>query len=1057
MNRNQCSHARQVSFLLINLILAVAFNAYATPSYAQSTSARLSGQVMDQNGAVVPGATVLIVNPSTGFSRESTTNDEGIYAFPSLAAGTYVITVRREGFAPVETTDVVLNVGDQKSLKIELSAGDVNAQVQVTTDAPLINESPSVGTVVDRQFVENIPLNGRSFQSLISLTPGVVAVPAGNAGSGQFSVNGQRANANGFYVDGVSANIGTGTLLQPGAQTSGSLPGLTAFGTTQSLVSVDALQEFKVETSSYAAEYGRQPGGQISMVTRSGTNSFHGSAFDYIRNEIFDANNWFANRSGQARPPMRQNNFGGTFAGPVVFPGYNGRNRTFFFLSYEGLILRQPQFILVNVPSLAMRQSAPASIQPILRAFPLPNGRDLPNGLSELSASYSNPSSLNATSIRVDHSLGSRWTLFGRYSHAPSKSSTRTANNLATFSVSEVNTRTATLGLTGAVTPSFTNDFRINFSKNAGTSILEQDNYGGAEPIQISALVPSQYASSPTLQGSLILNFTGRTGSGTPLVNIISPFTFDQRQLNIVNNSSYVLNSHEFKAGVDYRRLTPTLALNDYALQVIFANQAQVLSGVAGSGNVVTQGKADPVFTNYSAYVQDTWKTSRRLTLNLGLRWDVNPPPTDAGGRHLLAVDQIDDLRTMNLAPVGTALWKTTYGNFAPRFGAAYALREDLGWETILRGGFGLFYDTGNTQGANGFNGYPFGTVRVVSNITYPLSGTQLAPIPLPDTNNLPPPSSSSSLFTQIGVFDPNLQQPYTWQWNFAVAQSLGPSHALTVSYVGAAGRRLLQQSQYTLTAINPRFTSVRLTKNNATSDYNALQAQFQRRLSQGLQFMFSYTWSHALDEDSVDNGTIIPVRGNAAFDRRHLFASALTYDIPSPFEERAAKAILGKWSIDSTIHAQSAAPVDIIGAQVTNPADGTLVGNRPNLIAGVPLYIYDSSLPGGFAVNRAAFSLAPAGTFGNLGRNVVRGFPAWQADLALRRQFRITERFNLQFRAEAFNVFNTPNFGAVQTTLTAANFGQATNTLNQQLGGISQLYQLGGPRSLQFAIKVLF
>lgn len=1066
MSRIQCRRSLRVfSYLLITSVIAFTLSANVPEICAQSTNARLNGEVTDQNGAVVAGASVMIVNPSTGLSRETTTNEEGFYAFPSLAAGTYVVTVRREGFAPVETKDVVLNVGDHKSLKIQLAAGDINAQVQVMAEAPLINESPSVGTLVDRQFVENIPLNGRSFQSLISLTPGVVTVPAG-ATSGQFSVNGQRPNANGFYVDGVSANVGTATLAQPGAQSSGSLPGLTAFGTTQSLVSVDSLQEFKVETSSYAAEYGRQPGGQISIITRSGTNSFHGSAFDYIRNDVFDANNWFANRTGQPKPPMRQHNFGGTFSGPVLLPrfgeggdllGYDGRNRTFFFLSYEGLILRQPQFILVNVPSLALRQTAPASLQPILRAFPLPNGVNLPNGLAELSSSYSNPSNLNATSIRVDHSFNSRWTLFGRYNHAPSESSTRTANNLATLSVSRFDMRTVTFGLTGMLSPRLTNELRFNISHNGGKSKLEQDSFGGAVPIQIGALVPPEFASVPTLQGSSVLNFPGRTGTGTPLVNVINPFTFDQRQLNIVDNVSFVTGAHELKAGFDYRRLTPFLALNEYALQVVFANQAQVLSGVAGTGNVVSQGEAHPVFTNYSAYIQDNWKTSRRLTLNLGLRWDVNPPPTDARGRFLLAVDQVDDLRAMRLAPNGTPLWKTTYGNFAPRFGGAYALREQLGWETILRGGVGVFFDTGNTQGASGFNGYPFATVRVFNNITYPLSGTQLAPFPRPELNNLPPPSSSSSLFTQVGVFDPELQQPYTLQWNFAVAQSLGPSNALTVSYVGAAGRRLLQTSQFTLNTINPRFTTVRLTTNNATSDYNALQAQFQRRLSRGLQFMASYTWSHALDEDSVDTGTIIPVRGNAAFDRRHLFASALTYDIPSPSETAFSKAVLGNWSIDTTIHAQSAAPVDIIGAQVVNPVDGTLVGNRPNVIAGVPLYIHDSNFPGGFAINRAAFSPAPAGQFGNLGRNVVRGFPAWQVDLALRRQFSLTEKLKLQFRSEAFNIFNHANFGATQTALNAANFGQATNTLNQQLGGISQLYQLGGPRSFQFAVKVLF
>ncbi len=1039
------------------LILAACFGVFDS-TYAQSSTATLSGTVEDANKAVVPGATITVTNVNTTLRRQAVANSEGHFTIQLLPPGTYSLRAEHEGFKIVQVEGVVLNVGDQKALQIQLNAGDVAETVQVVSETPLVQESASVGTVIDRQFVENIPLNGRSFQSLITLTPGVVTVPA-NAGSGQFSVNGQRASANAFYVDGVSANVGVAPNLQAGAQTSGNLPGLTSFGTTQSLVSIDALEEFKVETSTYAAEYGRQPGGQISMVTRSGSNGFHGSVFDYVRNDIFDANNWFSNRANQAKPPMRQNNFGGTFSGPILLPRfgeggrqpwYNGRNRTFFFFSYEGLRLRLPQFALTNVPSLTLRQTAPAAVRPQLNAFPIPNGRDLPNGLAEFSASYSNPSTLDATSIRIDHALSSMWTLFGRYNHAPSASVTRSTNNLSTIQTVSVRTRTATVGLTGVLTPRLTNELRLNYSHNGGASALDQESFGGSTPTDLSALIPSQYM-TPTSQGNFVLNFAGRTGVGTPQVNLIQGAVFDQRQFNIINNTSYAAGDHQLKFGVDYRRLTPILALNEYVLQVLFTNQAQVLNNAAATGNVVTQTRADPIYQNFSAYVQDAWKVSPRLTLNLGLRWDVNPAPGEAAGRTPARVDQVDNLATMQLAPTDVPLWNTTYNNVAPRLGVAYRLREQSGWETVLRGGFGVFYDTGNNQGSIGFVGYPFFNIKPVSNVGYPLSATQLAPLPNPSLTNPTFPIST------VHVFDPQLKLPYTLQWNFAVAQSIGQSQALTVSYVGSAGRRLLQRTQFTLTPINPRFTTVTVTRNAASSDYNALQAQFQRRLTNGLQALLSYTWSHALDEDSVDNGTIRPVRGNASFDVRHLFSTAITYDIPSPTEKGFAKAIFGQWAIDTTLHAQSGPPVDIIGAQVVNPADGTLVGNRPNVIVGVPLYVDDPALPGGRAINRAAFALAPAGQFGNLGRNVVRGFGAWQIDTAIRREFVLKEQLRLQFRAEAFNLLNHPNFGTIQTSLTAVNFGQATNTLNQQLGGISQLYQIGGPRSLQFAVKVLF
>src|SRR6266496_3860095 len=373
------------SLSLAVLILLSAF-CLVPSAFSQSTTATLSGTVSDQNGAIVPGATVTALNTATTLERHATTNDEGGFTIPLLPPGTYSVTTRRDGFAPVEFKNVVLNVGDRKALKIELKAGDVNATVQVLNEAPLINESPAVATVIDRKFVGNLPLNGRSFQSLILLTPGVVMAQTGSGDAGQFSVNGQRNNANYFTVDGVSANTGVTNSAGNSSQTfsqklAGTLPDLTALGTTASLVSVDALEEFKIQTSGYSAEFGRQPGGQIQLVTRSGGNQFHGTAFDYLRNDVFDARNFF-NKKPLPKPPLRQNQFGGTFSGPILFPGfgdgspgwYNGRNRTFFFFSYEGLQLRLPITINTMVPSQRIRQLTAPALQPFVNMISLPTG-----------------------------------------------------------------------------------------------------------------------------------------------------------------------------------------------------------------------------------------------------------------------------------------------------------------------------------------------------------------------------------------------------------------------------------------------------------------------------------------------------------------------------------------------------------------------------------------------------------------------------------------------------------------------------------------------------------
>src|SRR6266496_3709174 len=268
---------------------------------AKSTTATLTGTVEDQNGAVIPGVSITIQNAATSLERQTATSDAGGFIVPLLPRGNYTVTVKRDGFTPVEIRNVILNVGDQKSLPIVLKAGGVTETVLINADAPLINESPAVGTVVDRQFVGNLPLNGRSFQTLITLTPGTVLTAATEESPGQFSVNGQRANANYFTVDGVSANVGVTnntSLLQSG----GSTPALSAAGGTNSLVSVDALQEYKILTSTYAPEFGRTPGGQVQIVTRSGSNRFAGTLFEYFRNDALDANDWFANSRRLPKP-----------------------------------------------------------------------------------------------------------------------------------------------------------------------------------------------------------------------------------------------------------------------------------------------------------------------------------------------------------------------------------------------------------------------------------------------------------------------------------------------------------------------------------------------------------------------------------------------------------------------------------------------------------------------------------------------------------------------------------------------------------------------------------
>src|SRR4051794_1355798 len=481
---------RDVCPCVFSLVVVCLVISVASSAYAQGATATLSGVVTDQNGAVIPGVNIAVVSIAQGFQRITTTNDEGIFVVPLLPPGNYTVKAEHEGFNPAESREVILNVNDQMTIKIPLKVGHVANQTVDVLDSPtLIDESPAVGTTVDRQFVSNLPLNGRSFQSLIALSPGVVVTPATSFNRGQFSVNGQRANANYFTVDGVSANIGANSSDGISQDFAGSLPGLNTFGGTNSLVSVDALEEFKIQTSTFAPEFGRSPGGQVQILTRSGTNDFHGTLFEYFRNDALDSKDWFVNANRLTKPALRQNDFGFVLGGPVLLPrfgeggpliGYNGRNKSFFFFSYEGLRLRQPQTENRVVLAPRVRQAAPATLQPVLNALPLPIGPEIgTTGQAPYAASFSNPSKLNATSVRVDHKVGDRATIFGRYDYAPSETITRI---LSTLSTSALTTQTLTFGLTHVISARANNEVRLNFSRVQGESFSNLDSFNGAVP-----------------------------------------------------------------------------------------------------------------------------------------------------------------------------------------------------------------------------------------------------------------------------------------------------------------------------------------------------------------------------------------------------------------------------------------------------------------------------------------------------------------------------------------------------------------------------------------------
>jgi Carboxypeptidase regulatory-like domain/TonB dependent receptor len=1026
--------------LTVILPAFVLISGTATLLHAQGiSSATLSATVTDPSGASVGDARVAVTETNTNLTRTASTSSSGVVQIPFLPPGNYSVAVQHPGFKPLRVPKVILEAGDEVSLPLVLELGQVSDSVTVVDSSIRLSETASVGTVVDRQFAENLPLNGRTIQPLLSLSPGFVfATKAANFDTGDFSVNGQRPSSNYFTIDGASANFqANATTTATGPGTSGQAPAYNLFGGTNSIVAADAVLEVRIQTSTFAPEFGRTPGAQVSVTTRSGTNHWHGTLFEYFRNNVLDANDWFANSRNLPHPPLRQNQFGGVLGAPII------HNRTFGFFSYEGLRLRQPQVAVVSVPSLASRAAAPPAVRAFLNDYPQPTGGPLGNnGYSEYATSYAIPTTMDSLSARIDHSFSDTIRLFGRYSHAPTNSSPRSGGDLAVFNPFDQSFDSGTLGLTWIESPRILHDFRFNYSSVEARRFNEQSTISGSAPVPDSLwsnlAFPADYQN---------FTFTPSDGAGSLIIgggNISR-----QHQANVVETSSLTFGSHQIKAGIDYRSLVPDLIRQQYAPSV----RATIAQFISNTGLTATIDARDPLtlaFSNVSAFAQDTWKVGPRLTLTYGVRYEVNPAPQSLSAQKLPPITSITN---PSVGRPGDRLFATTWANFAPRLGFAYLLRSTPQWSTALRGGVGIFYDFGYGMLTQSENVSPVRRDISYANLSYPLNPAQLPPAPY----------SLTGPFADFFAVDPNLKLPYVPEYNLTVEQSLGASQTFTVAYVGDIGRRLLRTEQ--LSAPNAQFTAIRIARNTATSDYNSLQLQFRRRLTHGLQALASYTWSKALDTTYVDNwisASVLPFgvssaaneRGPADFDVRHSVSAALSYQTSSASGGRLVKGLLNGWGVDTILSARTALPVDV----TFNGQQGTVFyAIRPNLISGVPTRVDDPNAPGGWRLNKAAFSVFTAIHQGSLGRNSIRGFPESQIDLALRRTFPISERLKLQFRGELFNVLNHPNFANPGATVTSATFGLSSQMLAGGLGGVSSLYSIGGPRSVQLALKLIF
>jgi len=1072
---------------LVTLMLAL-------PASAQNR-ASITGTVTDTQGAAVSGAIVTATNTGTGVTKQSKTSDEGRYSFGAVFdPGTYTVKVELQGFKTATSEQLVLQIGDVREVNIALEPGNISDQVVVTAEAPLVETETSVrGEVITGRQITELPLNGRNFATFATLIPGVTravvgaltdasafqgsvsGLSEGSTESARFSrsqgsslsVNGLRPQNNSFSLDGVDNNEGQ-------------------YGQIGVFPPPDAIQEFKVVTSVPSAEQGRG-NGFIDTTFKSGGNSLHGSLYYYHRNDVFDASPVFSRLSttdpatGQEivprKPTRREHEFGFTVGGPVVIPGlYDGHNRTFFFGDYQGQRNAYPferGSPFTSVPTALTRNGdfsefggitlngqtvnrIPANLidpvaQRYLNAFPLPNFPQ--NGVSNNFLKLRNvEETIDGFDVRIDHNLSTNHVLFGRFSYADQFRSRESFFDAlpAGFGAGEEDgsTRQFAFGSTYSFAPTTINDFRFGYTRiTIGINECGVGGRCGISPTVSADLgIPNANAGADELrQGGLGVG-TGGLG-GIEFTGDGGPFIVPQNHFYISDKVTFLRGNHNIRAGGEVRfrqvnafdggRTGPAkgfLGFDGGTGGATGNAQANMLLGIAGfSAAPQVNGPFTLSSHEYSAFVHDDWKVSPRLTLNLGLRYDLFTNPFErhnrfgnydfASQRILLASD--DDRNLVS----------DDHNNFGPRIGFAYAVDNDR--NIVVRGGWGLLYFQDAAE-------FPPLALNPPNGAPVFLGGTDQQGRPV-NLSTGPPQAIGNSdpvnlqEFASYRFVDPNNRTAYTHQYNLGVQWQFASTWVLDVGFQGSSTKRLLatrnlgsgdfQDGSFSTglglarTVTDGELAFLKAYENRAAASYSSLQARLEKRLSQGLVMINSYTWSHAIDETSGDFGAVAEARGefggpqnpfcfscekgNSGFDYRHRFTSSVVYDLPfgrgRPFLDQggAIDKVIGGWQVNFIIIAQSGQPYSIVTGN----------GRRPDIISN-PL----ENVPAGLEYNPNAFA-PPSGRvtnlgggevrFGSAGRNILRGPSRYNTDFSLFKNTSLTETVSIQLGIEFFNFFN--------------------------------------------------
>jgi hypothetical protein len=1065
----------------------------STVAFAQSDRGRITGRVLDLTGASIPNATVIVENPNTDVKRQVSSGADGLYLVDGLLSATYSVTATASGFATSLVSDLPLAAGQERALDIHLGPASVSESITVSSGALAETEtsSASIAANVSAREVANLPLNGRMLSQLYLLVPG-----ASSSGSGQFNelrFAGRANEQNTLRYDGIQA----GSILGASpADASGG--GATQMRLAQSLENV---QEFRVESSTYSAEYGRGTGGQVTVITKSGGNTFHGGLFEYLRNDYMDARNYFDNKGKAA--PLRLNQFGGSFGGRLI------RDKLFFFASQENLAQRVYAPFLQNTLSALARSQAVAEIRPVLAAFPIGNAGPTSNPLLDnVAGTLSSYVNDHYGSMRLDYHINDRNNLYIRYNRQQGDSFV--PGDLSGSGSSVLQTaQNGIVDLTTILSPTMINTLKLGYNNYKSRSITQGVNLPGLDLSDVGILIGGAGQSGAT-------GIVTPRGAGSTPISHASPYT--AYEYSFIDNLSWNIGTHSFKMGFEgnpraiYMDQLGGVSYTFTSVQTFLANTPSLVS--------VSNSVSDPSPFHQGAagvrkgiqfflggFFQDEWKVRKNLTVNIGLRYDYFSPLNE---RNKLAVNVNTDTGALDESGF---TFNTSKLNFGPRVGITWSPTA-LKNKTVLRMGAGYYYGPG--QGEDQWQPILNDLVVVTrsAGVAYPIDRHSII-------STFDPNSPNAQYQPRVYATGYNLPEKVL-SYTASIQQALPDQSVLTVAYVGSQGRNLFQRTitnringigmnATTGAAIitrefGNRYAELDVKTTLGTNHYDSLQVGWNRRFAKGLNASSQYTWSHNIGKSggsneastSQDNYGFGGERGDNAFDIRHVFNFAALYEMPFGKGHKmnfggnsVVNLILGGWNLGGSLNRRTGLPINVLmqrnDVMYLNPTTG-VYSTAPVLSAGVPVTIPVANIPGGgqsrgtqrpdlvagvdpyvdkasgFTLNPAAFAVPKPGTYGNLARNALRGPKFAQLDMTLSKQFLIGERFKTELRGEFYNILNHPNFsnptanlgagGQPGTAFTKANASAAYGQLNATVG---RYVNSGTNRQIQVAVRVNF